>query len=388
MSDPVSELKRELLAAAERQQSQAVPDRKSRRRWLLRSDVQQVHRRRRLFALVAAALVVAVGTASAIGGVRDFFLDTGFIGLPPEGAAPSAPESGELVAHWDAWHPQVRAWVYADGRMIWSRSGSVPEGANELTSGYLEQRLTPDGVALVRSAVGGLFDRARALGETVPADARPEWPGGGLVLSVPPDYGVDFGSAFGSVEVPDGDRLVRLNWSVPPVSALDEDVERTATPEQVSALRQVAALLTDPASVLPSNAWAVREVRAYVPSHYAVCIDTSPPKDVSDLLSLLPARAAYVLRGKSRTQFHEEVVGSRGSGPIVVLGQRVRYCSTLRTEEARDVADALSGLEPDPRAMRHRLGYRVEGVNDWRMTAIWFEPYFPHGQFTDSQPAG
>ncbi len=32
--------------------------------------------------------------------VRVFFLDKGFIGLPPVGATPSAPESGELVLHW------------------------------------------------------------------------------------------------------------------------------------------------------------------------------------------------------------------------------------------------------------------------------------------------
>ena len=56
----------------------------------------------------------------------------GFIGLPPEGATPSAPERGELVlryfgrryAHW------YQVWVYADGRLIWQREGSLLEGAN------------------------------------------------------------------------------------------------------------------------------------------------------------------------------------------------------------------------------------------------------------------
>ena len=83
MSDPVSDLKRELLAAAERQQGHAVPARKGHRRGFERSDVQRGGRRRRVVALVAAVLVVVVGTASAIGGVRDFILDRGFIGLPP-----------------------------------------------------------------------------------------------------------------------------------------------------------------------------------------------------------------------------------------------------------------------------------------------------------------
>ena len=51
---------------------------------------------RRLLVLAVAALVAVVGTASAFGTVRDFFLDRGFIGLPPLGATPSTPESGEL----------------------------------------------------------------------------------------------------------------------------------------------------------------------------------------------------------------------------------------------------------------------------------------------------
>jgi len=334
--------------------------------------------------LAVAALVVAVGTASAIGSVRDFILDRGFVGVPPEGATPSAPESGELVVLWlgrsatlphDPVHgvvgPLVRSWVYADGRIIWSRSASIPEGANELTSGYLEQRLTPDGVELLRSAVAGLFDRSRTLLETVPAP----YPGVGSMssspLRVPPGP-----SYWGLVEVPRGDRLVRLAWLQAGPG------EQTATPEQLSALRRVDALLTDPASVLPSSAWAVRDVRAYVPSHYAVCIDTSPPKDASHLLSLLPTRAADVLRDKSRTRLDGDVFDAARN---VVLARSVTYCSKLATEEARAVADAFAGLDPDPRWQRHTLAYRLaEGAHDWETTAIWFEPYFPHGQFTYS----
>src|SRR5215207_5097510 len=57
--------------------------------------------RRRLLVLAAAVLIVAVGTASAFGTVRAFFLDRGFIGLPPLGATPSSPASGELeVFYW------------------------------------------------------------------------------------------------------------------------------------------------------------------------------------------------------------------------------------------------------------------------------------------------
>ncbi len=153
------------------------------------------------------------------------------------------------------------------------------------------------------------------------------------------------------MEVRDGDRLVRLDWIAVGANAKESLDLRTsrARSRRRSSFRLSAgvdALLTDPASVLPSSAWAVREVRAYVPSHYAVCIDTSPPKDASQLLSLLPTRAADVLRGKSLTPLDGEVVeGARGTPS---LGRSVTYCSKLTTGEAREVADAVSGLERDP----------------------------------------
>jgi hypothetical protein len=346
-----------------------------------RSRAAQAHRRRRVLALIAATLVVGVGTASAFGTLRNFVLDRGFIGLPPVGATPSAPESGELVLRWEgnsashAWpewrggdvRPYVGAWVYADGRMIWWRDRQVPEGANELTTGYLEQRLTPEGVELLRSEVVGLLDHSRALLETVPPDDDP-WPRapGGLSLFVPQDYG----SHWGSVDVRDGDELVRLYWGS--VEGKGFPHEGTiATPEQLSALRRIDALLTDPTSVLPSSAWAVREVRAYVPSHYAVCIlSFMPPKDASYFLSLLPTQAADVLRD-NRTR----VDGLPPfSGPP--------YCSKLTTEEAREVADAVSGLERDQTFRPYSLVYRVaEGAHDGEETTISFDPYLPDGRF-------
>jgi hypothetical protein len=351
-----------------------------------------------LLALAAAALIVVVGTASAIGGVRAFILDQGFVGLPPEGATPSTPESGELVLHWEGrtatldGAPLVRAWVYADGRIISSqtasRSGRIPEGANELTSGYLEQRLTPDGVELLRSEVVGLLDRSRTLVETVPPDDDPlPSPFGDLALFVPGDNGFS-GVRWGWVEVRDGDRLVRLQWRgfQENPDFLREYFEGTvATPEQVSDLRRIDALATDPASVLPSSAWAVRKIRAYVPTHYEVCMDTSPPKDVSQLLSLLPAQSADVLRGKSLKGSEGDLVEGREGGRTVVIGRSASYCAKLTTEEARVVAKPFSGGAPDPRFHGVRLGYRLaEPVANLDPTSIWFEPYFPHGQITCS----
>jgi hypothetical protein len=372
---------------------------------LSRVRARQRRHRRRLVVLTAAALVIVVGTASAIGSLRDVILERGFIGLPPVGATPSIPESGELVVAWSGMSEAiprnyVRTWLYADGRMIWERrawhedpTAERPrEGANELVSGYLEQRLTPEGVELVRSEVAGLFERSRALLETFPADDP--WPGSRSrrALFVPEISDV---SAHGAIEVADGDRLLRLHWrqfgsnAQDDAWALDHFEGAMATPEQLSALRRVDAFLTDPASVLPPSAWAVRKVRAYVPSHYEVCIGTSPPKDASQLLSLLPPRAADLLSDKSLTSSEGDLIEAREGGRTVVVGRSVTYCSKLKTEEAREVADALSGLDREPGWKGYLLGYRLaEPQPRGEPTRIWFEPYFPHGQAAFSWPSG
>jgi hypothetical protein len=257
--------------------------------------------------------------------------------------------------------------VYADGRVIWSEesghsSRTVPEGANELATGYLEQRLSSEGVELLRSEVLGLLDGSGTPLETVAADDEP--------------------GGYPAVDVRDGDRLVRAGWT--------SEGSRIATPELLAALRRIDALLTDTASALPSSAWAVREIRAYVPSHYAVCIETNPPRDESQLLSLLPTRAADVLRDRSRTRHDGDVVASpAGGGPVEVQGRWVRYCSRLTTEEAREVAEGLSGLEPETAGQGKiplsRLQYQLAiGSQWWERSEIWFEPFLPHGQVTCS----
>lgn len=73
-------------------------------------------------------------------------------GLPPEGAVPSTPVEGEVIAEFRReWPPDAPGgrgfvYVYADGRVIsYSADGDV----------LTEQRLTPEGVDVVRS--GGPF---------------------------------------------------------------------------------------------------------------------------------------------------------------------------------------------------------------------------------------
>ena len=100
----------------------------------------------------------------------------GFIGLPPEGATPSTPE-GELVvsisrvrhtgharrvdrlssARSTGCRRSASCWVLADGRLIWQKYEDLPEGANSLSTGLLEQRLTPEGVELMRSEATAAF---------------------------------------------------------------------------------------------------------------------------------------------------------------------------------------------------------------------------------------
>jgi hypothetical protein len=99
----------------------------------------------------------------------------GFGALPPEGATPSKPLRGELVmkSGGAAW-ANVSSWyqyrVYADGRLIWSKQVS-PFAYCCIVPRWIEQRLTPEGVELLRSGavpLGGEFENP---GEQLPVSA-------------------------------------------------------------------------------------------------------------------------------------------------------------------------------------------------------------------------
>jgi hypothetical protein len=179
-----------------------------------------------------------------------------------------------------------------------------------------------------------------------------------------------FGSGphgWGTVEARDGDHFVGLHWGrwSGPAGRADGPI---ATPEQASDVLRLDSILTEPSSLLPASAWAVRKIRAYVPSHYQVCMDTPPQKNVSELLALLPAPAANLLRAKG------------------LKGSEIGYCAKLTTEEAREVAEPFSGRDHDPRFSNVILGYRLAEpiAKTLDPTSIWFEPYLPHGQITCS----
>jgi hypothetical protein len=317
-------------------------------------------------AVAVAAVVFIVGTATALG-VRAFILDKGFVGLPPEGATPSAPESGQLVVKLAGRSTTdehlALVYLYADGRLIWARHDNLPEGANSSVTGLLEQRLTSQGVEQLRSEIvsTGLFDHDVAL-----ASSRFIW---------------------GEMDVRVADRLVHVEWSRPDMVGADPHGASwvTATREQERALERLDAFLAHPTQGLPASAWADKQVRAYVPSTFAVCWEgwpaepSDPQSDPSRILSLLPPAARQVLSGKPTTRH----TGERGwaGGPHY---PSARDCANVTTAEARFLAATLddAGIERTDHAAGLQYSFDLPGPN--RETAlIPFESRLPDGEWTN-----
>jgi hypothetical protein len=235
----------------------------------------------------------------------------GLQGLPPEGATPSTPITGEIVlnfgfGHTDGDGGRFHLTMYEDGRLIWQRLGD-PSGEGEPT-GLIEQRLTSDGVELVRSEVlsTGLFDR---------------------------DF--DFENApgllhYGQIEILDADRLVSISWGFGGPEGLP-----TATPtrDQVDAIQLIDTRLEDLASWLPATAWKDAGLRPYVPSRFSICYETGTGIGLEGVLDKLPRPAQDLLRPLERT--HEEF---GRSGPATTVES---WCSTVTTQDARGLAGIL-----------------------------------------------
>jgi hypothetical protein len=94
--------------------------------------------------------------------------------LPPEGAVPSSPETGKVIARFKTHQFHGQVFVYADGRVItsWGRR----------RVGVEQQRLTPEGIDLFRSGAVEPHRFSRPRGPSLPAgawadpDARPYVP--------------------------------------------------------------------------------------------------------------------------------------------------------------------------------------------------------------------
>lgn len=283
--------------------------RKGRRRF---ADSLQSRRRRYLVVLAAVVLVVVVGAASALA-VRAYVRDHGIVGLAPVGAAPSTPKSGELVVGFTFGHTfgdpgRFHVSVYADGRLISERLGD-PSGEGAPT-GLLEQRLTPDGVELVKAEVisTGLVDHDLHLTS-----------GEGLY--------------FGHIAFRTGDRFVHVTWgNRVTFDDVDPDVARQRpTPEQARALILLDARLADPESWLPASAWENPTITAYVPSGYSVCLEGKRGLGLDRVLALLPPAAEARLRAQENTP--GTYTNLIGTFPI--------WCSELTNDEARALERVL-----------------------------------------------
>jgi hypothetical protein len=126
----------------------------------------------------------------------------GFGGLPPEGATPSKPLRGELVM--EDRGSDLGSWyavnVYADGRLIWTRMVQGGSMGGNIVPRWIEQRLTPEGVELLRSGVvplGGEFENpAQGLPESAWEDRtlRPfvPWRYAACLTGEPPSLALDF----------------------------------------------------------------------------------------------------------------------------------------------------------------------------------------------------
>jgi hypothetical protein len=283
-------------------------------------------------ALAAVALLlVAIATAF---GVR-LILDEGFTGLPPDGATPSAPESGEIVLFYHGpsefrpgFNNPTKVFVYSDGRLITTFSGAP----------LLEQRLTAEGVELLRS-------------EVVSTLLRPDHPS-------PETKYVPFWFA---VEVRDGEQLVKLSdEAVPATLDVDRFVTRLAHPE----------------SWLPASAWAERRVRAYVPTRYGVCYGLEYESyvalgtELARGLSALPAKARELLSAAGLVFAQDEPAPGQAHNVA---------CSTLTTAEARALAEALEdgGLDPDEFFGGLNYEFPIPGLGTRGGLEIW--PLLPDG---------
>ncbi|HKN80376.1 MAG TPA: hypothetical protein VJZ98_03460 [Actinomycetota bacterium] len=121
-------------------------------------------------------------TGPVIGPTGDPF-SVGFDGLPPENATPSEPPHGELAVSDGGIHPWYSVHVYADGRLIWARGLQTNPGPT--VSVWIEQRLTPEGVDLLRSGAVELGGQAENPGEQLPVSA---WENPELRPYVPSNY--------------------------------------------------------------------------------------------------------------------------------------------------------------------------------------------------------
>lgn len=264
------------------------------------------------------------------------------VGLPLEGAAPSQPKRGQLILHVGGgpggqW---LEVYVYADGRVIWGGAEGA-RGPTEGATGFVEQHLTPEGVAYLQDQVlsTGLFEHDLAL----------------LIDR----------TGFLGIEARNGDRLVQATWAWEGIVGKDAP---SATEEQVNAFEDIYALFASPES-WPASVWQDQDPETYVPSRYQVWLRVfpdqgdGPPGRVGEgEVDLLPVAVVDILRN----------------------GTEVRHAFyEVTTDDIRALADAFTeaGLEPSPMGepvLRYELEDPYEKPGN--SLYVFVGPVLPHGE--------
>jgi len=233
------------------------------------------------------------------------------LGLPFPPPTPGEEEPGVLVLSLDgSLTGTANIRVFADGLLVWTHMDAIPPSGP--SSGFYQQRLSPSGVEFLRSAVlaTGLFEHDLALAR--PTDAP-----------------------FLSIQVRNGDQLVRLTWAVRENYMVGPDTP-VATTAHADALNKLNALLTAEAN-WPASAWADREITPYIPSGYAICfrpfdpsaVGVAPKLDNDQILEWLPETARDILL----------VAAINSQADMPSLGG----CFEVTTADAYTVAEALDG---------------------------------------------
>jgi hypothetical protein len=332
-------------------------------------------------ALLVMTLLITIASATLIAGGQLFkrapeqMLTDGVLADAP----PSTPETGELVLAYDGrpanadrpwpgvFTPVHQVWVYADGRVISRREGG-PYGVDGTATGFLEQRLRPDAVELLRRDFvrTGLFDGDRTfLGSSA--------------------------LAWGWIAVRNGERLATLRWCW--VVPCPGDVSALWPEQMEQVIIRLVAQLTDPTASLPATAWDVSEVRTYVPSRYAICFWRGQAYarsiEPAIVLSSPPGAAQDLLRGKDKTYHYV---------PVPTIDPRPTVCAELSDEDSRELVGLLgrAGFERDIPGGATGSGvvspgeagvrfftaqYRLQAPDPIGTGQISFEPVLPHGQW-------
>jgi hypothetical protein len=261
-----------------------------------------------------------------------------FAGFPPVGAHASKPATGKLVLSFQErgtkGFAEVDLNVYADGRMIWqnwthsNQAAVVPRGSKQFDTGFVVQRLTPQGIELLRSKIvsTGLFDRDLALGSKFPPSSL-------------------------QITALNGGRLVSLDASTPGWCCRPEKL-RKETPTQERALWRLKVILADPAAWLPPTAWADSKIRAFVPSRYFVAYDRSAPD-----ASMLPSPLRELL-----LQYNELFQNG---------------CQQLTTDQARVLLDALVAAGKSPSTDPQWIEFNLPGPPRGTPSDLHFSPELP-----------